>query len=127
MSPPTRHGQSYFTAQARCGIAMQLPAHAAFLEGREGDRTLSQPQEGGSVRVFTISCSDRSMDLIRALVSSVLSLKRVEISSCKCHSFGESSVRVGGKQRGVGESRKRKAVRGRGSSRASECSASESC
>ena len=79
------------------------------------------------MRVFNSSSSDRSMDLIRALMSSVLSLKRVEISSCRCHSFGESLVRVGGKRRGVGESRKRKAVRGRGSSRASDCSASESC
>ena len=83
---PTRHGQSSFTAQARCGIAAQLPAARSISAcgGERGDRTRRQPQEGGSVRVFNSSSSDRSMDLIRALMSSVLSLKRVEIWSCKC-------------------------------------------
>ena len=62
------------------------------------------------MRAFNSSSSDRSRDLTRALRSSVLSLKRKETSTYKCHSFGES---WGETARSVGKSRKSgEAVRG---------------
>ena len=70
--------------------AAQLPATRSISRGYEGDRMVRQPQEGGSVRVFYSSSSDRFRNLNCASMYSAKSFSRAIISSCKCHSFGES-------------------------------------